>query len=348
MQPVRFGLIGYGRFGAQHAKALDEVDQSQLVAIAARSEDTCAAAKATHTDAEVYDDYRLLIAREDIQVISVVVPTHLHFQIGRDVLEAGKHLLIEKPMAMTLDECRRLNALAKSGGQVVAVDFKRRVSHLWRRVKEMVDEGAIGTPLFAHIGLWRWPYRPGAGGWRYDPKRVGSWILEEPVHAFDKARWYFSRCGDPISVYAAANSVHSDSAALTDNFAAVVQFENRAQVTITQTLYAFGHQHTVGLTGTEGAILATWRGARDSDARPTASLQYHKSRSEEVEQIDLPSAGDEVSELKAQVVMMIEAVQTGADRIASGEDGAWAVGLCEAAQQSIVTGKVVSTESFRP
>jgi myo-inositol 2-dehydrogenase/D-chiro-inositol 1-dehydrogenase len=348
MEPVRFGLVGYGRFGAQHAKALAAVTDSHLAAIAARSEDTCAAAKTAHPDADVYDDYRQLIARQDIQVVSVVVPTYLHFQIGKAVLEAGKHLLIEKPMAMNLDECRELNALAKSGGQVLAVNFKRRVAHLWRRVKEMVDDGAIGTPLFAHIGLWRWPYRLGAGGWRYDPKRVGSWILEEPVHAFDKARWYFADAGDPASVYAVANSVHANSTELTDNFSAVVQFERGGQVTITQTLCAFGHHHTVGLTGTAGAILATWSGARDSDAKPSASLQYRKSDSEEVEQIVLASAGDELSELQSQVSLMIEAIGTGAPAIASGVDGAWAVGLCEAAQKSIVTGDVISTQNYRP
>jgi myo-inositol 2-dehydrogenase/D-chiro-inositol 1-dehydrogenase len=348
MNAVRFGLIGYGRFGAQHAKALNTVAESQLVAIAARSRDSCDAARDAHPQADVYDDYRRLIAREDVEAVSVVVPTYLHFRIGRAVLEGGKHLLIEKPMAMNIDECRRLNALAADTGRVLAVDFKRRVAHLWRRVKEMIDAGAIGTPMFAHIGLWRWPYRLGSGGWRYDPQRVGSWILEEPVHAFDKARWYFSGCGDPISVYAAANSLRPDSANLSDNFSAVVQFAGGAQVTITQTLGAFGHQHTVGLTGTEGAILATWAGARDSDARPTASLQYHKREAEDIEQVDLPSPGDEVSELCSQISMLVEAIRTGKDTMATGEDGAWAVGLCEAAQRSIEAGEVVSTDDYRP
>ena len=61
----------------------------------------------------------------------------------------------------------------------------------------MIDAGAIGEPQYALIELWRRPYRLGADGWRYDINRVGNWILEEPIHFFDLARWYFAGVGDP-------------------------------------------------------------------------------------------------------------------------------------------------------
>ncbi len=61
----------------------------------------------------------------------------------------------------------------------------------------MIDRGAIGEPQYCLIELWRKPYRLGSNGWRYDISRVGNWILEEPIHFFDLARWYLGSLGEP-------------------------------------------------------------------------------------------------------------------------------------------------------
>jgi len=66
--------------------------------------------------------------------------------------------------------------------------------------------GKIGQPRHVLIELARFPYHPGSTGWRHDQNRVGNWILEEPIHFFDLARWYLSSAGDPVSVFAQANS----------------------------------------------------------------------------------------------------------------------------------------------
>ena len=84
---------------------------------------------------------------------------------------------------------------------VLAIGHELRLSSLWGKVKEMIVAGAVGEPLYVLIELWRRPYRFGSGGWRYDTRRVGNWALEEPIHFFDLARWYFARSGDPASVY---------------------------------------------------------------------------------------------------------------------------------------------------
>ncbi len=122
-----------------------------------------------------------------------MLPSHLHHEVGRAVLEAGKHLLMEKPMALSIAECDDLVQLAQAEGLQIAVGHEFRFSALWGKVKELVDAGAIGDPQYALIELWRNPYRLGSDGWRYDIKRVGNWILEEPIHFFDLARWYFVR-----------------------------------------------------------------------------------------------------------------------------------------------------------
>ncbi len=346
MPSIRFGLVGYGRFGSLHARAITNTPGAELTAIAARSAETCASARSVHPKTDVYTDYRNLLSRADVDVIDVAAPSYLHFEIGRAVLESGKHLFVEKPMAATLQQCRQLNALAEAEGKLLAVGFKRRVAHLWRKVKQLVDDGTVGEPQYAVFELWRWPYRPGSDGWRYDVDRVGSWILEEPVHCFDKARWYWGDSGEPISISACASSRQPDRPELQDNFSALLKFTGGGHAVITQTLCAWGHHHSLKLTGTAGAIWATWSGARDSDSQPVSSLKCLEG--DQVHDVPLPKPTGELFELEQEMAMMVRAVADAAPIEASGLDGAWSVALCEAAQRSIETGREVWVADFKP
>ena len=146
MDEVAFGLIGYGAWGAHHARAIASAPEAHLAAIAAHSESSCARARADHPDARVYDDHRRMLADEELDAVAVVVPTHLHEPMAADVLVAGCHLLLEKPMAPSLSACDRLIALARDRGRLLAVGHELRLSTLWGRVKTLIVEGAIGEP----------------------------------------------------------------------------------------------------------------------------------------------------------------------------------------------------------
>lgn len=217
MAHVRFGLIGYGMWGRYHAQAIARTSGAELVAVAARSAESRAAAQSAHAGIATYADYRELLGRHDIDVVDVVLPSDLHFEVGSAVLESGRHLLMEKPLAITVKHCRRLNELAQRHGTLLAVGFEMRLAGLWGQAKQLIDQGAVGDMRYAMIELWRRPYRQGSQGWRYDIHRVGNWILEEPIHFFDLARWYFAGLGDPVSVYACASSKQTGHPELQDN-----------------------------------------------------------------------------------------------------------------------------------
>lgn len=299
MAEVRFGLIGYGAWGSHHARAITQASGAGLVAIAARSDASQARAKAEHKQARVYADYAEMLGREDLDVVSVVLPSDLHFQVSHDVLQSDRHLLLEKPMALSVEDCSRLIELARQRGRLLAVGHELRLSSLWGRVKHEIDAGRIGEPNYALIELWRRPYRLGSDGWRYDLNRVGSWILEEPIHFFDLARWYFEKVGEPVSVYAAAVSRRQDRPELLDNFSATVLFPHGRYAVISQTLAGWEHHQTVKLTGSEGAIWARWSGAMDRTFDPTFRLQVAAGDQVEDVPIDVPSG--EVYELVDEV-----------------------------------------------
>ncbi len=340
MKKVRFGLIGYGAWGKHHARAIAECAETELVAIAARSPATQAEARAAHPTAQLVSDYHELLARPDIDVVDVVLPTDLHYEVGAAVLRAGKHLLLEKPMAANLAHCEALIQLAAQQRRRLAIGHEFRLSSLWGKVKELVDAGAIGEPQYALIELWRNPYRQGAGGWRYDINRVGNWILEEPIHFFDLARWYFSSLGEPQSVYARANARRAAHPELQDNFSAIVNFPRGGYAVISQTLSAFEHHQVVKLTGTQGALWATWSGAFDRTFQPTFSLRH--SRGETMTEIPITKLTGEVYELVEQIQVVAKAVSSGSALAATGADGKWSVQMCLKAQASVDCGRVVN------
>src|SRR5947209_1770079 len=144
MKPVSFGLIGYGAWGSHHARAIAQSEAARLVAVADRSAESQAAAKSAHPDIEVYADYRILLRRNDIEVVDVVLPSDLHSEVGTAALEAGKHVLMEKPLGVTVEQCRRLNDLAAGRRRLLAVGFEMRLSELWGRPKKMIDDGLLG------------------------------------------------------------------------------------------------------------------------------------------------------------------------------------------------------------
>ena len=128
-QPVRFGLVGFGAWGQHHANAIRVTDGAELVAIAARSQNSLDAAKEAYPDVAVYSDFRELVARDDLDFVDVVVPSHLHHEVASAVLQGGKHLLLEKPMGISLDECDDMIRLAKENGRMFAVGHELRLSH---------------------------------------------------------------------------------------------------------------------------------------------------------------------------------------------------------------------------
>jgi myo-inositol 2-dehydrogenase/D-chiro-inositol 1-dehydrogenase len=336
---VRFGLIGYGAWGGHHARALAQAPGAELTAVAARTAESRDRARADHPSVRVYSDYTELLRREELDAIDVVLPSHLHHAAARAALEAGRHVLLEKPMALTVGHCDDLIELARARGCVLAVGHEMRLSSLWGKVKEMIDAGAVGRPLYLLVELWRRPYRLGADGWRYDVGRVGNWVLEEPIHFFDLARWYLAGAGEPVSVYARANSKQVGHPELQDNFSAVLNFPGGAYAVISQTLAAHEHHQAVKLTGTQGSLWATWGGAADRTPRPTFSLRHHDGR--ETHDVPIARTAGEFYELEDEVAMMVRAVRDGATVAAGGEDGRWAVALCLAAQRSVESGAVV-------
>ena len=329
---MRFGLVGYGLWGRHHARAIQAAPGAILTAIACRTEATAAAARADFPGVPVHLGYDDLVARADVEAVAIVVPNHLHAEIATAALAHGKDVLLEKPLAPTLEACDRLIEAVRRSGRVLTVGHELRLSTQWGRIKALIDAGEIGEPRAVVMNLFRFPYRPGSDGWRYDPARIGSWIMEELVHHFDLALWYFAAFGPPISVVADGNGRHRGSA-MTENFASLVRFAGGRYAVVTQTLAGFDYDLVVEVTGSDGAMRASWIGALDRTRQAAFDLKILARGAAAPESIPIAASG-ELYELEEQLRQAVTAFRERRPLV-SAEEARRPVALCLAAERSL-------------
>lgn len=331
---LKMGLIGYGLWGKHHARALHQAGGIELCAIACASHATAELASADYPHIPVVIGYADLLGLAHIQAVAIVTPNHLHVEMTLTALRAGKDVLLEKPMALSVADCTRINELARSLGRTVSVVHQFRLSTQWGAIKDWIDSGEMGEPLHAHISLFRFPYRPGSGAWRYSREKVGSWILEEPVHFFDSVMWYFEKLGDPISIQSAGNS-RSGVMGMNENFSCVLRWSSGAYATITQTLSGFENHQVFELIGSQGAVRGWWSGATDRTSEPVFELKRKRHALDSVQTIAIGPSG-EVFEL-AETYRRIAAAFGSKKPLVSGEEAAKRIHVCLEAERSLST-----------
>jgi myo-inositol 2-dehydrogenase/D-chiro-inositol 1-dehydrogenase len=335
---MRVALIGYGAWGRHHARALRESPEAELAAIVAHGAESAAAAASDHPGVAVHRDVAAVLGDASIPAVVIAAPNALHAQLGLAALGAGKHVLLEKPMALTLPDCDALMAAAQRAGRVLTIGHELRVSTQWGRIKALIAEGAIGAPRHAGVSLFRFPYRSGSGGWRYDAARVGSWILEEPVHFFDLLLWYGESWGPPVALRAQAEGEPHMPRALS----VTLRFEGGQFATLNTVVAGFEHHLALHVTGDGGAIRALWSAAMDRSFAPSASLHIFRGRAapgEMAEAIPLAQSG-EVFELVTQATEAIRGFAQGR-ALVPPEAARDAVRCCLLAERSAREGREI-------
>jgi myo-inositol 2-dehydrogenase/D-chiro-inositol 1-dehydrogenase len=335
---MRVALIGYGAWGRHHARALEEAPSAELVAIVAHGEASAAQAAAERPGLAVHRDPAAVFADPAIEAVVIAAPNALHAPLALAALRAGKHVLLEKPMALTLPDCDALVAAARDSGRVLTIGHELRVSTQWGRIKALIEEGAIGALRHASVSLFRFPYRTGSGSWRYDRARVGSWILEEPVHFFDLLLWYGESWGRPVALRALA----SGDPAMPNALAVTLRFDGGQFATLNTVVGGFEHHVAVHVMGEGGAIRSLWSAAMDRSFAPAASLHLFRGRAQPGEQADALPLGDsgEVFELVAQAEQAVQGFRAGR-ALVPPEAARDAVRCCLLAERSAREGREI-------
>ena len=169
MSKVGFGLIGCGTWGHMHARVYTASPSARLVAVCDQDPGRAGALAAKFGVSEHGTDWRALLARPDIQAVGIATPDFAHGEIALAAIEAGKHVLVEKPLATTVVECEQIVAAGKARGVKLMVDFHNRWSLPFVNLRRAIAAGQLGTLMAMNIRL---------NDTRFVPTRMLSWAAK--------------------------------------------------------------------------------------------------------------------------------------------------------------------------
>ncbi len=316
--PVRFGIIGLG-VGKSRVKQAATTAGAELVAVCDLQEEL-AAAQAAEYGCDWHTDHRSLLERQDIDAVGIFTPSGTHGDLAIESLQAGKHTFTTKPMDVTTAKIDQVLAAAEASGQLLAVDFQRRYELSTRLIKQAIDAGRIGRPIFGDFRL-KW-YRadsyfaggnpPGwRGTWQYDG---GGSAANQGIHGIDQTLWFMG----PVQSVRARINIFNHDIETEDALEALVTYASGAWgiIQTTTTVYGgLGHEHEIH--GTGGTIqmrqedITMWAFVDDPDGGPPDPAQLPPGPSNIIED-------------------MIGALRDGKPVACSGPEGRRSVELLEA------------------
>ncbi len=249
-------LIGAGRAGMIHAENFSRrIPGAFLSAIADPSLEALEAAGREWNVERLCTDYREALEDKETDAVVIVTPTKYHCEIAVAAARAGKHILCEKPMAMTVEECQRMEEAAEQFHVKLQIGFMRRFAPSFQEAKRLVEAGEIGDVVMVRSNT-RGPSRPKP--WMFDIRKSNGPLAEVNSHDIDTLRWFTG--SEYASVYAIAGNYRCPEAAgefpdFYDNVALVAGFENGMQGMIDGAQgVAYGYDARVEILGTRGCI----------------------------------------------------------------------------------------------
>ncbi len=236
---LRCGVVGLG-MGRGHITGYQSHDNCEMVAIADVDESRLAKAKNDLGVEETYTDAEEMFAKANLDVVSVVTPNKFHAPLTIAALEAGCHVLCDKPMAMTVEEATAMKDTADRLGKKLGINFSYRFSAMSYALKQQVDAGVIGDIYFGRTVWHRRRGMPGFGGWFGQKDLAGGGpLIDLGVHRIDLALWLMGH-PTPVSVSGSTYNVIAKRLAEEQNkkftcedlAAGIVKFDNGATLIV--------------------------------------------------------------------------------------------------------------------
>jgi len=253
------GILGTGRVSRDHAYAVAHVPNVALVAAADPDEGRCRVFAGKH-GCDGHTNHAELLARDDVDLVLAGVPHGMHGELVVEALEAGKHVLVEKPMAITLEECDAMVAAAERNGVRLMVGHTQRFFPANVAVKRLIDEGKIGDPVMVQ----QWWHKPfglaGRPPWMLDRAQGGGMWLMNGAHMLDILLWFVP--SPLVSVKGMVTSKIVEQQA-DDSVLAFFEFENGVCATLAHSgckrpepppAEQYLTTETVGTEGTAGLV----------------------------------------------------------------------------------------------
>jgi len=342
---VRVGFIGAGGIAGTHIKGLKQVEDVEIIALADPREGACERHIETHDldGAKSFKDYRDLLKMKDVEAVSICTPNWLHKRPTLDALRAGKHVMVEKPMAMSAREAQAMCDAAKAAKKVLTIGFQHRFKPSVQFVRRAVEEGQLGDVLYCRAQALRRRGIPSWGVFGQKKLQGGGPLIDIGVHIIEMS-WYVMGRPKPVAAsatcYTYLGNKKPDATApwgdwdyktydVEDLACGFVRFENGTTLTIESSFAAHIENNIFASTfmGTKaGAVIDTGVRIFTDYCGKMVNLQ--------------PTVFEKDSAFNLKMRYWIEAVRGGKNQ-APGEDGLAVQKILDALYLSAEKGKEV-------
>ena len=257
MSPLLVGVVGYGYTGKIHTQSLLAEPGARLTAVADSQPERLENLPPGVRDYANYED----LLRSEVDAVSICLPTYLHCKVALEALECGKHVLVEKPIAINVEEAERMLRAARDAGRVLYVGMTHRFYPELREAKKLIDDGAIGDIVacndcaLEHLGFLDLP------PWYFESRFAGGGAaLTSGIHLVDRLRWF---TGDEVQAVAGSAANPFLGSDVEDAAQMFLRFKRGISAEITLAFMRESHPLVCDLQviGSRGTIVVhTWRG----------------------------------------------------------------------------------------
>lgn len=338
---LKVAIIGAGAICPAHIQAyLEFADKCKIVALCdIYPEKAQKKAEEFQLDVEVYEDYKKLAERTDVDLVSVCTPPYTHAEISIALLNAGKHVIVEKPMASSLEECDAMNRAAEQSGKILSIVAQNRFTTPMMKLKKVLDTQLMGPIVHVQVDSYWW-----RGFSYYDLWWRGTWekegggcTLNHAVHHIDILQWMN---GMPSEITAVMSNTSHENAEVEDISIAIGRYENGSLAQITSSVVHHGEEQQIIFQGKNARVSAPWK-VKASRSKPNGFPEAdHESETE------IQRAYDEQAELhyqghKGQIQDVLLAIEGSKPVLVDGKQGRQTLELITAIYQSASSGQTV-------
>ncbi|MDR3288942.1 MAG: Gfo/Idh/MocA family oxidoreductase [Peptococcaceae bacterium] len=253
-EKLRLAIIGCGRIARKHAEAITTLPEAELTAVCDIVPER-AQAFASQYKAQPYEKYEELLQRQDIDIVTIATPSGLHAEIGIAAAQAGKHMLVEKPMAMTLKSADALIAACRQARVKLGVIHQNRYNRSIQLLRGALEQGRFGKLTHGQATV-RWNrddeyYRQAP--WRGTKSQDGGVLMNQSIHNIDLLQWMFG----PVASVFGYTETHLRRIEMEDVGVAVLRFQSGALgiIEAASTIYPRNIEETLNVFGESGSVM---------------------------------------------------------------------------------------------
>lgn len=347
MPQTGFGLVGCGMIAAFHARAIGDIRGAKVVALFTSNPENGAKVAEIVGGCAIYNDYDRFLKHPGLDIVNICTPSGAHLEPAAQAAAAGKHVVVEKPLEITLARCDKLIAACRRHAVKLCTIFPSRFSPANFALKAAIDEGRFGTLTLgdSYVKWWRTQQYYDGGGWR------GTWKLDgggaymnQAIHNVDLLQWFM---GGIAEVTGFTGTLAHERIEVEDTGVAAVRFRSGALGVIEATTSAFpGLLKKTEIHGTQGTVIVEQDDVLLWQFEPASRLDA-AIRRKFAKRI---GGGGGASDPKAisyaghreQLRDFVHAVRTGGKPLVDGEEGRKSVEIILAIYNAARSGRAVA------